>query len=387
MFHTVEVLKSTYGLLILLVISIFLFIATYLQIININWITKHFKTVRSFRINLLAVISFIIITAALWFTDVYLSELPDPVIAYILFVLILSVAYGFNVAFVSGILSFFLVDYYLFEPRYHLYTPQEAVAIISSLVGFCVTLFIGMLIRNYQQRLIKKNTDLRLLLRARDRFAAVTAHDLKNPIATIKLYTQILSKQPARRHADKLLSQSAVTINKEADKLLSMIDLLLDFSKLESGKLSLKKVKFNLIDLCKEKINVMQNLHPTHSYSFTSDLKIAMIRADKLALDRVLINLLTNATKYSPQKTSISIDLSKQDTMYVIAVKDEGKGILLKHQKRLFEPFYQTSESNKGLGLGLYIVKSIIELHKGSIWLESKPDKGSTFYISLPVNA
>ena len=332
-----------------------------------------------------SVIGFVIITIALWVTDVYFSELPDPVIAYILFVLILSVAFGFRIAFYSGIISFLLVDYYLFEPRYRLYTSQEAAAIIISILGFLITLGIGGVIRSYQQGLIKKNTNLRQMLKARDRFAAVTAHDLKNPIATIKLYTQMLSKQTARKRADKLLSQSAITINKEADKLLSMIDLLLDFSKLESGKLSFKKQKCNLNDLCKEKITTMQSLNRTYSYKFKSDVKTAVIQADKVALDRVLINLLTNATKYSSPSTPISVELQKHNELYIISVKDHGKGILLKDQKKIFEPFYQTSESNKGLGLGLYIVKSIIEFHKGKIWLESQPGKGSTFYISLPV--
>ncbi len=385
MVFSFEVIKHIYGLVIILVLSIFLLTASYVNIVNISWITRYFKTIRSYQIYMASVIGFVIITIALWVTDVYFSELPDPVIAYILFVLILSVAFGFRIAFYSGIISFLLVDYYLFEPRYRLYTSQEAAAIIISILGFLITLGIGGVIRSYQQGLIKKNTNLRQMLKARDRFAAVTAHDLKNPIATIKLYTQMLSKQTARKRADKLLSQSAITINKEADKLLSMIDLLLDFSKLESGKLSFKKQKCNLNDLCKEKITTMQSLNRTYSYKFKSDVKTAVIQADKVALDRVLINLLTNATKYSSPSTPISVELQKHNELYIISVKDHGKGILLKDQKKIFEPFYQTSESNKGLGLGLYIVKSIIEFHKGKIWLESQPGKGSTFYISLPV--
>ncbi len=387
MSYTIEILKNIYGLATAFIVSLLLLIATFSHSRNINGIVKYFKTIRSFRIYLISVIVFIIITISLWYTDIYVTELPDPVIAYILFVLILSVAYGFGIALFTGLFSFLLVDFYLFEPRYHFYTRQEAMAIVSSLVGFLLTLIIGALIRNYQQRLIKKNTDLRHLLKARDRFAAVTAHDLKNPISTIKLYTQMLSKQTARKHADKLLSKSAVTINEEADKLLSMIDLLLDFSKLESGKLVLKKDTCDLFQLCKEKVGIMQSLHPTHIYQFKSDLKTAIVYADKLAIDRVIINLLTNATKYSAHKTTILVELYTHADYFVISVKDQGKGISLKHQKRLFEPFYQTSETNKGLGLGLYIVKSIIELHKGTIHVDSAPNHGSTFYISLPANS
>ena len=379
-----DIAKNIYGLLCVLFICVILLVTSYVNFFDISGITRYFSNIRSFRLYIASLLTFTGITILFWVMDVHISELPDPVIAYILYVLILTVAFGFRTAFYTGLFSFLLVDYYLFEPRYHIYTSQDSMSTISSLIGFLVTLFIGVQIRNYQQGLIKKNMDLKQLLKARDRFAAITAHDLKNPISTIKLYTQILSKRPARERADNLLTQSAATINREADKLLSMIDLLLDFSKLESGKLSLKREKCNLNELCKEKINAMQSLHPTHNYQFISSINPAIIAGDKVALDRVLINLLTNATKYSAPKTKIILELNKQNNDYLISIKDHGKGIPIKYQKRLFEPFYQTSESNQGLGLGLYIVKSIIELHKGSIWLESKSDKGSTFYISLP---
>lgn len=384
MLFLLDVAQNIYGLLLVLLICIALFVNSYLTLFDMVRITRYFSNMHSFRLYIASLTVFTAITILFWVMDVHINELPDPVIAYILYVLILTVAFGFKHAFFTGLFSFLLVDYYLFEPRYHFLTAHDSVSIISSLIGFLVTLFIGVQIRNYQEKLIKKNTDLRQLLKARNRFAAITAHDLKNPISTIKLYTQILSKQPARDRADNLLTQSAVTINREADKLLSMIDLLLDFSKLESGKLALKKETCNIRELCKEKIDAMQSLHPNHTYEFICHLHAAVVTGDKLALERVLINLLTNATKYSTPKTKITLEIKKDLDEFIIAIKDQGRGIPLKYQKRLFEPFFQTSESNQGLGLGLYIVKSIIELHKGTIWLDSKRDKGSTFYISLP---
>jgi signal transduction histidine kinase len=323
-------------------------------------------------------------TILYWVIDTHYLNLPDPVLPYIFYILIIGILFGLRVSVYTAVITFFLISYYLFEPRYNFYTPETALSIILTIFGIAVSILIAHYIRQYQERLLKEQGTLRALVKARDQFAAVTAHDLKTPITTIKLYSQLLGKEQLSKQAGKTLAQSTATINQEADKLLSMIDLLLDFSKLQEGKLTIHKERVNLCELCTERIDTMRSLYPFYTFALNLPRKSCFIYADKVALDRVITNLLSNAAKYSPEKTTIMLNLKKQGDVYLLSVNDQGQGIAKEHQKSLFKPFYQVAGSKQGLGLGLYIVKVLVELHSGKIWLTSKVNHGTTFYISLP---
>ena len=111
----------------------------------------------------------------------------------------------------------------------------------------------------------------------------------------------------------------------------------------------------------------------------------ALVIADTSRIEQVLINLLSNAVKYSPENTTIHVRIFKETNKYVVAISDEGIGIPKKNLKLIFDKYYQVkTKSKNGFGLGLYISKEIIKLHKGKIWVESTRGKGSTFYFSLP---
>lgn len=337
------------------------------------------------------VLSFLILLFITTFSylviDTYIFHLPDPIIPYVIYILLFTIFLGIKISIFLSIISIFLIEYYLYEPRYIFGTVHHPVDIIYTALGLITGVIIGEGIRKYQQTLVKKTEELDVLIKARDQFSAIAAHELKTPLTTISLYSQILNKRYKNKNASKVLQDSVQTITHEAEKLTYMINDLLDFSRMQSSKLQLNKEVFNLADLFRDRIQIAQALYPDHKYIFKQQVRDTTIYADRLTLDRVITNLLTNAGKYSRSQSIVKIDLKKNHKDFIVSVKDKGVGIDKNYMEKLFEPFYQVENGKKGLGLGLHIARSIVELHGGKIWVESKPDRGSTFFVSLPINS
>ncbi len=367
------------GFLFLYYVSFDNFAFSYIEVLLKREINK-----KNFRIFLISLLVLIGTTIVYLLVDSYFYDLPDPVIPYIFYILVTTVAFGIEIGIITGLLSFLLIDYYLFSPTYTFIVNKNSVSIISGLIGLNIALLIGTMIRNRQQKLEKETLNLRSSIIARERFTASIVHDLKNPITTIKLYTRLLDNKDTSIKNNSMLLKSAETIKKESDRLLSMVDQLLDYSKLQNNKFIIQKEYFDLHKLCEDRIKIMQTTYPNYKFEFCSAHNNANILADKNAIDRVISNLLINAVKYSSEKSTVSLEIKNTKDNYIIAIKDQGEGISEDKQSLIFEPFYQPENSQFGLGMGLYIVKSIIELHKGKIVLESKLKKGSTFWISLP---
>ncbi len=341
---------------------------------------------KQLRHQLLLLALLLTVTIIYWAIDVHITELPDPAIPYVFIILIYTVLFGVKTAFIVSLLSIGLITYYLFEPRYDLNPLDNFLDISITVVGLVLSMIVGQRIRKYQQLMQKREKELELLIKTREQFSSMIAHDLKTPITTIKLYTQMMDKMNMTKKLDRTVYQAVKTIDKETSKLLSMVNTLLDYTKIQTGKLSLNLSWFDLYVLCEERTTVLQGLYPHHTFTFEAQRDNFQLYGDQLALDRVITNLLSNAAKYSPQKSTILLKLQKQKRLYIIEVKDQGQGISKIHKQHLFDPFYQIPGSRDGLGLGLYIVKAIIELHKGSIRVLSQQKKGSTFFIELPID-
>lgn len=178
-------------------------------------------------------------------------------------------------------------------------------------------------------------------------------------------------------------------IDDQIDRLINLVSQLLDVSKIEAGGLKLNKSIFRLDDLVKETIDELEENIPNHKV-ITNLQRRLRVRADRDRVQQVLINLLTNAAKYSPDADKIVVKgkVNKNNEV-IISVKDYGMGIPRKHQGKIFEKFFRVYEGRDrtfpGLGMGLHIAWDIIKKHKGKIWFESEPNKGSTFYFSLPL--
>lgn len=218
-------------------------------------------------------------------------------------------------------------------------------------------------------------------------FIKMANHELKTPVTTIKGYIQLLLKTHAESK-DQLLVNSLTTVDKQVSKLTNLVSDLLDITKIERGSLPLNEEIFNIGDLVLDTIKDMGAAMPTHTIIFDKNDQVSVF-ADRDRISQVLINLFTNAFKYSPNATEINVRMQFEDNFIVVSIQDYGIGIAPQDQQKIFERFYRVSGKDEktfpGFGIGLFIVNEIITLHNGKLWVDSKKDEGATFYFSLPV--
>lgn len=240
-----------------------------------------------------------------------------------------------------------------------------------------------------QRELTKKNLELEELNKIKNQFIGMAAHDLRNPLGNIINFTEFLEDEVDCFAQDQM--ELLHHIKSQSSFMLNLVNDLLDVTSIESGsiKLSLKPVDitaliFQVISLNKalaEKKEMMINLD--------TQIQSLILDIDKGKIEQVITNLLTNAIKFSEKRTVITVNIYEKSNQVIISIKDHGQGIPKEELNLLFKPFQKTSvkstEGEKSTGLGLFIVKRIVEAHKGKIWAESKLGIGSTFYISLPV--
>lgn len=218
-------------------------------------------------------------------------------------------------------------------------------------------------------------------------FLSMASHELKTPITSLKLFIDLLCREASKSDSEKIVTY-AKRIQDQANRLMELTNDLLDVSKVETGKLLLKKVIFNLNDFIKDIVADLQPTATKHKV-IIKDIPNIKIFADRYRIYQVLVNLITNAIKYS-EDGKIIISAIKKEKEVIISVQDFGLGIPKHQQNKIFERLYQAKDSGQsktypGLGLGLYISKEIILRHGGRIWVESKKGKGSTFFFSLPL--
>ncbi len=223
-------------------------------------------------------------------------------------------------------------------------------------------------------------------LKQKDEFFNIVSHELKTPVTTIKGYSQLLDQTLASE--DKKTKTILEKINNQADKLSRLINDMLNVSHIETGKLMFQNNNFELEKLMRDVINYLKVSIKTHPITFKSFSKF-WVHGDEHRIERVIINLVNNAVKYSPPGTKIKICLSQKNDMACVEVEDFGYGISEKDKEKIFNRFYRSKSSNKenlsGLGLGLYISSSIVKHYGGTIGFESKKNSpGTIFYFTLP---
>lgn len=241
--------------------------------------------------------------------------------------------------------------------------------------------------RGYFISIFSDITERKELEERKDEFISIASHELKTPVATIKAFAQVLGKRLVKV-GGREDAHFVTHINEQTDKLTGLIDDLLDVSRIEAGKLNLNVGEFKLSRLVDEVVANFKHTDAdreiTREGNFTG-----LVKGDAVRIEQVLVNLISNAIKYSPSEKQIIVNVGKQRGKALVSVRDFGSGISMEDQARIFERFYRTSLAQKnhrpGFGLGLYISSEIIRQHGGRIWVESRPGKGSTFFFSLPV--
>lgn len=218
----------------------------------------------------------------------------------------------------------------------------------------------------------------------KDEFIGLASHELKTPLTSITGYLQILNRQMVDEHAKKFMTKTI----QQVKKLSSLVSDLLDVSKIEAGKLQLTKENFDIRQIIDEAIELIQHSSQTHSISLNTDIHSLQLYGDPQRIEQVIINLLTNAIKYSPQANKVEVGLSCTADQVQVSIKDFGMGIPVEKLQHVFSRFYRVEDLNpniSGLGIGLYISHEIVNRHSGKLWADSVLGQGSTFWLCLPI--
>jgi PAS domain S-box-containing protein len=219
-------------------------------------------------------------------------------------------------------------------------------------------------------------------------FSRALVHELKTPITPVMASSDLLLEELK----DKTLLGLAQNIRDGASNLNKRIDELLDLAKSEIGTLQLNLGSVEPLKLLSEVALSVLPLAMSYSHDINLELPdyLPTVWADADRLRQVVLNLLNNAFKFTPDKGTITLRAREDGTNLIVEVQDTGRGISKEDRDRLFEPYYRTERDRarlSGLGLGLSLSKRLVELHGGLIWVESQKDKGSTFGFSIPIEA
>jgi len=228
------------------------------------------------------------------------------------------------------------------------------------------------------------------LAKIKSDFVSNVSHELRTPLALISMFAETLEMERVPNEEKKKEYYSI--ISKEAARLSRIVNKILSFSKIEAGKREYRLSNVNINYLVEEVYKSYQ-FHLKNSgfqFSFSAGKTVPEIQADAEAISEAVINLIDNAIKYSIDKKDISIATGVEGDSIFIEVKDKGVGISEENQKKIFEKFFRVSDglvhNTKGTGLGLTLVKHIVDAHKGKIKVKSKLNEGSSFILTFPIN-
>ncbi len=233
-------------------------------------------------------------------------------------------------------------------------------------------------------------TNLRELDRLRTELFANVSHELRTPLASIKGFATMLMDYD-KRLGVKEKREYLETIDKNTDRMVELIEQLLEMSRLGSGILSIKKSPTDVSSLCRSIIAEARVRASEHKFLLDLPKKLPSVNMDDRRIRQVLDNLIDNAVKYSDTGTEISLSVRKAGKDILFSVTDHGIGIPEKDLPRLFQRMFHATQMQKnsaaGAGLGLSICKGLIEAHGGKIWVESQEGVGTRCYFTLPINA
>jgi Amt family ammonium transporter len=233
------------------------------------------------------------------------------------------------------------------------------------------------------------NLKLSEMNRLKDIFLSTATHELKTPLTSVIAYAELLDENEKALDAEQR-HEFLKRLRGEAARLLALIDEILDLSRLESGKLSLHRVPISINDVAKAAAETSRPLATRRTIEIEEiyDATLPPLPLDEVKMRQVLVNLLVNAIKFSPDNTRITLQTMQEDQYLRVEVRDQGEGIDPDDIASIFELFGQgerARQREEGLGIGLHIVKRVTELHGGHVGVNSTQGIGSNFWVRLPL--
>ncbi len=225
---------------------------------------------------------------------------------------------------------------------------------------------------------------------AKSDFISTASHELRTPLTVINSYLEMFEDGMLGKLSGNQCEKLEI-IRTQTDHMIRLVEDMLDTLRLESRKFKIQRQSLKLDEIAKSAVDEVSRLADLkeHTMSLNISKELPRIKGDRQRIKQVFGNLLTNAIKYTPNKGKINIELKDENGHLLVSISDNGMGVAEEEHDKIFEKFYTvggkslTRESER-MGLGLTIAKGIVEAHGGKIWVESKLNKGSTFYFTLP---
>ncbi len=244
-------------------------------------------------------------------------------------------------------------------------------------------------IKERTSELVKSLRAIEVISKAKSDFISAVSHELRTPLTSIKGFSSLLVEEKFGKLPEEARKR-LTTIDDNVNRLMIIVNMLLDIARIESGKMEVKIVPAEIVKLINDVVEFftpqVTEKNIALSVQAPPSLKVYM---DKALIERVLINLVGNAVKFTPAGGKITVNLRQVENQAVISIQDTGCGMKQDDLNKIFQEFYRVNNIQntkiRGTGLGLPLVKRIIDTHKEKIWVESSEDKGSIFYFTLKV--
>jgi signal transduction histidine kinase len=316
--------------------------------------------------------------------------------------------WGIGPALLALFLEVLALDYWLVPPLgvidFFLWPD------IASFAPFILIqlIVLGMVViqKKYRQQLLHANqeltesiqvcagskTQLEQASQVKDQFLSMAAHELRTPVTSIQGHVQLLLRRLKRQGVQNpellLMYDPLGKVEEQTHRLVALVNDLLDINILRSGKMPVRLAPCDLCVVCRRVIEEQSTLTSRQIEVKRSSCPL-VVQIDKERISQVIINLFSNALKYSPASTVIYVEVSQRSVEAILAVHNEGSVLSQEQQKTIFEPFSRGPEAQSfatsGWGLGLAICNEIVERHGGRLWVESTEEMGTTFLVALPL--
>ncbi len=227
------------------------------------------------------------------------------------------------------------------------------------------------------------------LAQAKDQFLSMASHELKTPLTSLQGFLALVQKyETTQAGGNDTILRCLSLMKSQIERMTRLIGDLFDVSQMQAGTLTYQHAPFAIDALVQESVETVQATTSTHLLHLEG-LCAAHVNGDRDRIEQVIINLLNNAIKYSPNADRVIMRVERNIGFVHLYIQDFGMGIAPEHQHKIFEQFYRVKQTQKisGLGIGLFICREIVQHHQGQLWVESAPDYGTTFHMILPRSA
>lgn len=308
-------------------------------------------------------------------------------------IVIRIIFFTFALDLVLVLLLYYLLSHNVLKPL----TEIERYAVAVSSTGAVPSLQMGIYsltefrslsvsIEDMVTQLIKAKSDAELIGNIKSQFLDIAAHELKTPVTALTLLIDMANVYISK--GMPIGKSDLERIKKQTHRLKTLLEDLLDVSRMERGFLVMRPVRTDILALVSESVDDYRSQQPSRTFTFAKPDTELILDCDPERINQVLGNLFNNAINYSPEGSPIEVSISTSPETVRVSIKDYGPGISKTLQAKLFTRFFRVisneSAIHPGLGLGLYISRTIIEMHGGVIGVNSEEGQGSTFYFDLP---